>query len=127
MLIISKENFKLSTNARSAFEESATIRVMTECLVGRDVSRKLYQTMENVALLPNPPPQPKPVRAETGADGEKNQSGGDFKRTTSLDAIRTGAKGYVRSNDWVKEGQKQRANLGVLCVVSCFPPRNFPT
>ena len=32
---------------------------MTECLVGRDVSRKLYQTMENVALLPTQP-QPQP-------------------------------------------------------------------
>ena len=33
---------------------------MTECLVGRDVSRKLYQTMENVALLPTQP-QPQPT------------------------------------------------------------------
>ena len=92
---------------------------MTECLVGRDVSRKLYQTMENVALLPNPPPQqPKPVRADSTGEGDssvKSQttSGGEFKRTTSLDAIRTGAKGYVRSNDWVKQTQKQRANANM--------------
>ena len=38
------------------------------------------------------------------------QGGCEFKRTTSLDAIRTGAKGYVRSNEWVKQTQKLRSN-----------------
>ena len=86
----------LSTrDLRSIFEIAPNIKVMMECLVGKDIAKKLYSTIENVSMLPNP------------TAGEQYLAGHEatFKRTSSLDAIRTGAKGYVRSNEWVQQAQ----------------------
>ena len=109
---------------------------MTECLVGRDVSRKLYQTMENVALLPSasgggvshstntqPPTSSSLQKRDPKSGGDSVLEQGvvnmsEFKRTTSLDAIRTGAKGLVRSNEWVRQTQQKqnRNNVGKSVV-----------
>ena len=76
------------------FEQSPNLKVMLQCVVGKDVAKKLYSTIDNASALPK----------HSNGLSRKNILGNmiSFKRTASEDAIRTGAKGFVRSRGWVE-------------------------
>ena len=77
-----------------AFETVPSLRMLIDCLVGKDIAKKLYATSDNVGSIKN---------GFKIRSSRKNLLGNmlNFRRTASADAINTGAKGWVRSDEWV--------------------------
>ena len=67
--------------------------MLITCLVGKDIAKKLYATSDNVCS----------IKDGLRRNSRKNLLGNmlNFRRTASVDAINTGAKGWVRSDEWV--------------------------
>ena len=81
-------------DVEEAFVQVPGMRMLMDCLVGKDVAKKLYATSDNVCSI-------KSGMKIRGS--RKNLLGNmlNFRRTASADAINTGAKGWVRSDEWV--------------------------
>ena len=79
----------------AAFEVVPGLRMLIDCLLGKDIAKKLYATSDNVLSI-------KDNFKIRGS--RKNLLGNmlNFRRTASADAINTGAKGWVRSDEWVE-------------------------
>ena len=78
----------------AAFAEVPGLRMLMDCLVGKDIAKKLYATSDNVCSIKD---------GLKLRSSRKNLLGNmlNFRRTASADAINTGAKGWVRSEEWV--------------------------
>ena len=78
----------------AAFAEVPGLRMLMDCLVGKDIAKKLYATSDNVCSIKD---------GFKLRSSRKNLLGNmlNFRRTASADAINTGAKGWVRSEEWV--------------------------
>ena len=81
-------------DVEEAFVQVPGMRMLMDCLVGKDVAKKLYATSDNVCSI-------KSGMKVRGS--RKNLLGNmlNFRRTASSDAINTGAKGWVRSDEWI--------------------------
>lgn len=82
-------------DVENAFEVVPGLRMLMECLVGKDIAKKLYATSDNVCSIKD---------GFKLRSSRKNLLGNmlNFRRTASADAINTGAKGWVRSDEWVE-------------------------
>lgn len=97
-----------SAYLEKVFESDSRLRFIMDCLVGKDVSKKLYAVSDmtsssymNDDFLPN----------QTKSSGPgKSLRVLDFHRTVSMDAIHTGGKGHVRSNQWLREAALKDIN-----------------
>jgi len=107
-------------------EEDEALGFTLDCLIGRDVTRKLYSMSESVGRAASG------GQGGVGAANERGQTmkktgefkwhegprtssligGSDFQRTNSCDAVHTGCKGLVRSQDWIKHSADQHAQDG---------------
>ena len=79
----------------AAFEFIPGLRMLIDCLVGKDIAKKLYATSDNVCS----------IKDNFKIKGSRKNLLGNmlnFRRTASADAINTGAKGWVRSDEWVE-------------------------
>ena len=77
-----------------AYATVPSLRMIVDCLVGKDVAKKLYATSDNVCSIKD---------GFKLRNSRKNLLGNmlNFRRTASADAINTGAKGWVRSDEWI--------------------------
>ena len=89
MLVLNRRDIE------SAFEIVPGLRILIDCLVGKDIAKKLYATSDNVCSI---------KEGFKLRNSRKNLLGNmlNFRRTASADAINTGAKGWVRSDEWVE-------------------------
>ena len=100
--------------------------------MGKDITRKLYMLNENVYNATHSSKHASPGGGP-GSGGHHHGVGGgrrgtmmkmlDFQRTNSSDAINTGCRGFVRSNDWIANSGFKDASDGE----AGFPkPKEWP-
>lgn len=90
-----------------AFEATPHLQFIIDSLVSRDIAKKLYAVSDishmGSGANKNPDHQ-----------GKKNLRTLDFRRTVSMDAIHTGGKGNVRSQDWIHEADLRQFQTGTM-------------
>ncbi len=107
MLVLDQDNLE------KAFDTEPSLHFVLDCLVGKDVSQKLYSVSDVTSMCAaaqeNLSPALGNLLGAGGAKGASNNSSSgkslrvlDFHRTVSCDAIHTGGKGNVRSHQWLK-------------------------
>ena len=82
-------------DVEAAFQVVPSLKMLLDCLIGKDIAKKLYATSDNVCSIKD---------GFKLRSSRKNLLGNmlNFRRTASADAINTGAKGWVRSDEWVE-------------------------
>ena len=82
-------------DVEAAFQVVPSLKMLLDCLIGKDIAKKLYATSDNVCSIKD---------GFKLRNSRKNLLGNmlNFRRTASADAINTGAKGWVRSDEWVE-------------------------
>ena len=82
-------------DVEAAFQVVPSLKMLLDCLIGKDIAKKLYATSDNVCSIKD---------GFKFRSSRKNLLGNmlNFRRTASADAINTGAKGWVRSDEWVE-------------------------
>ena len=89
-----------------AFEATPHLQFIIDSLVSRDIAKKLYAVSDishmGSAASKDPHQQ----------TGKKNLRALDFRRTVSVDAIHTGGKGNVRSQDWIHQADLRQFQTG---------------
>ena len=91
-----------------AFEATPHLQFIIDSLVSRDIAKKLYAVSDishmGSGANKNPDHQ----------GNKKNLRTLDFRRTVSMDAIHTGGKGNVRSQDWIHEADLRQFQTGIM-------------
>ena len=79
--------------------------IFLDSLVSRDIAKKLYAVSDisNMGSAGSKNPQ---------QTGKKPLRTLDFRRTVSVDAIHTGGKGNVRSQDWIQHADLRQFQTG---------------
>ena len=93
-----------------AFEATPHLQFIIDSLVSRDIAKKLYAVSDishmGSAASKDPHQQ----------TGKKNLRALDFRRTVSVDAIHTGGKGNVRSQDWIHQADLRQFQTGTYQI-----------
>ena len=103
----------------AAFEDVPSLKMLLDCLIGKDIAKKLYATSDNVCSIKD---------GFKLRSSRKNLLGNmlNFRRTASADAINTGAKGWVRSDEWVEATNAKEAirDTGMISI-GLFTVNNY--
>ncbi|TRY67888.1 hypothetical protein TCAL_05175 [Tigriopus californicus] len=108
-----------SETLEHTFAEQSKLKFILDCVIGKDITRKLYMLNENVANMSNLKNVKKNAIKPL-----------DFHRTNSFDAIHTGCKGLVRSQNWMRGSELFDAHEGEQLAVMNFtldipPPMTY--
>ncbi len=109
-----------SRYAKAFFPSSPSAKFLMDCLVSKDITRKLYVMNENVYSASTSIHQKGAGETLLGFSSNVVKLFGsghhpslrDFQRTNSADAINTGCRGFVRSKDWIENSILKDANEG---------------
>ena len=97
-------------DVEAAFQVVPSLKMLFDCLIGKDIAKKLYATSDNVCSIKD---------GFKLRSSRKNLLGNmlNFRRTASADAINTGAKGWVRSDEWVEATNAKELirDTGMIC------------
>jgi len=92
------------------FDDAPKMRFVVDCLVAKDISKKLYAVSDIANMGAHQDNQSQNVTGKTLRVL-------DFRRTVSMDAIHTGGKGHVRSHQWLKEANLRSFHNGKSCII----------